>query len=114
MIRDTFDVDPDKGFVMLTGQRSIVAQVERRLRYFRGEFWLNPLAGIPWDLLLGHQSLPNQLGAEISAEIADKDGVQSVEVTQITEPETKRSGIEIELEVDHAAGRTQITTTVGN
>ena len=50
MIRDTLDIDETKGIVLLTGEQSIVAQVTRRLRYFRGEFWLNRGAGIPWDL----------------------------------------------------------------
>ena len=114
MIRDTFDIDETKGIVLLTGEQSIVAQVTRRLRYFRGEFWLNPTAGIPWDLLLGHRISPNQLGAEIVAEIGQKEGVESVVVNRIVLPETKRAGVEIDMEIEHSAGTSQVSVVVGN
>ena len=113
MILDTLDIDATEGIVLLSGERSLVAQVERRLFYFRGEYWLNQTGGIPWESLLGHEVSSGQLGAEIAAEIGEKGGVNSVDVDRVVLSESKRGGVEIDMEIQHVEGSSRVSVTTG-
>ena len=113
MILNTLSVDPDRGLVLLTGEVSLAAQVERRLRFMRGEYWLNQLAGIPWPLLLGHGISPELLSSEIAAEVKLKPGVIRATVLRVTLPEVFRDGIEVELEVEYDDGVVRLSATIG-
>ena len=72
----------DGGLAMVTGAEAAGQHIRQRLRFFRGEWFLDTTAGMPWlDQVLGSAYDPTLAEALTKAEILDTDGVTEITAT---------------------------------
>ena len=76
-------LDANNNLAIVRGAAAVAQHVRQRLMTFKGEWFLDTIAGVPWlDQLLGKQYDPALAEAVVKAEILNTDGV--VEITSFS------------------------------
>lgn len=72
-------LDADGNLAVARKAEAVAQHVRQRLMTFRGEWFLDTSAGVPWlDQILGKQYDPALAEAVVKAEILDTDGVTEI------------------------------------
>lgn len=80
--RDLF-LAPDGNLATVTGAEAVAQHVRQRLKTYKGEWFLDTTAGVPWlEQIMGDGFNPALAEAVVKAEILDTHGV--VEITSFS------------------------------
>lgn len=87
-----------QGIEVLTGLDSVVDRVNRRLKFFKGEWLLNPSLGVDYDKILGAKSSSSVLVDDIKTRVLEVQGVRSADILDVeVQPGSNLLSIELLL-----------------
>jgi len=96
------------GFEVLEQNEYIEKRIYERLRFPRGEWFLDVREGIPYfSVLLGKRAEPALVAQEIAYEIRQIDGVIGVEVKEV-DLDTQLNRLEVTIDVETEYGTMNI------
>lgn len=94
----------DLVFALIEGIEATRQRITQRLHFWRGEHFLDRLAGVPWREVVGQRPANAEIAAQVlTAAISGVEGVTRVREVQV----------EIERTTRHATYRATVDTTDG-
>lgn len=91
-VTNDLSLDADGNLATVINAEAVAQHVRQRLKSFRGEWFLDTTAGVPWlDQVLGYQYDPALAESVIKAEILGTDGVIEITSFSVRFDRTKRA-----------------------
>ena len=107
----TLSLDPDRGLRLLSGVEGVAHRVETRLRFHRGEWFLDQTAGVPYlPALLGRNFAPALIANEIAGYASSVEGVDRV---VLNEYDFANGRLDISFTIETPFGQTAIGVELG-